>query len=330
MNNKKGTPERSSDPHDEFVKQYLSEKETAASLFREHLPHHISRNIDYGSLEIAKDTFVDSKLSEFLSDLLYKVNIKKSASFIYVLIEHKSDQKIVTGFQLLQYMVHIWELFLKQNRKSKKLPVIIPLVIYHGTRKWKFNTDFISLFDVPENMEEYVPNFKYNLCDISHISDEEIKGTVLLRIMCLTLKYIFTPELSHKLPGIVRLLEDVQDKDRGTEYLEALLRYLTKGAKDLKRKALVDSITKALKKGGYLMATIAEEWIEEGKEIGIKIGEERGVKLGEKRGVKLGKLETATELLKNGISMDIVIKSTGLSRKEIEKLSESLHQSVNR
>jgi hypothetical protein len=33
-------------------------------------------------------------------------------------------------------MVRIWELFLKQNKKAKYLPVIIPLVIYHGKPRW--------------------------------------------------------------------------------------------------------------------------------------------------------------------------------------------------
>ena len=64
---------------------------------------------------------------------------------------------------------------------------------------------------------------------------------------------------------------------------------------------------------------------EEGVKIGEKIGEERGEERGEKKGEKRGKLEAAREFLRNGVDIDIVVKSTGFSRKEIEKLAKTVH-----
>lgn len=65
-----------------------------------------------------------------------------------------------------------------------------------------------------------------------------------------------------------------------------------------------------------------------GEERGVKLGEERGVKLGEergeKRGVKKGKRETALELIRLGVDFEIISKSTGFPKKEIEKLAASL------
>jgi predicted transposase/invertase (TIGR01784 family) len=37
-----------------------------------------------------------------------------------------------------------------------------------------------------------------------------------------------------------------------------------------------------------------------------------------------GKIEMAREFLKNGVSIDIVVKSTGFSRDEIEKLARAI------
>ncbi|MCP5107113.1 MAG: hypothetical protein GY950_27250, partial [bacterium] len=54
---------------------------------------------------------------------------------------------------------------------------------------------------------------------------------------------------------------------------------------------------------------------------GEKRGEKRGVKIGKEK----GKLEAAREFLRNGVDIDIVVKSTGFSRKEIEKLAETAH-----
>jgi predicted transposase/invertase (TIGR01784 family) len=61
-------------------------------------------------------------------------------------------------------------------------------------------------------------------------------------------------------------------------------------------------------------------WLRDEREEGIKIGEEIGEKRGEKRGEKKAKIETAKNLLKMGLEIDIIIKATGLKRKEIEKM----------
>ncbi|MCP4155922.1 MAG: Rpn family recombination-promoting nuclease/putative transposase, partial [bacterium] len=219
--------------HDEVVKKFLSEKETAVSYFQESLPGEITQHMDFESLKICKDSFVDKALSKTFADILYEIKFGGKKALIYLLIEHKSRKEIFTPLQQLKYMVGAWELYLGQNEKVKKLPVIIPMILYHGESKWELETNFGSLFDSPEYLKRYVPDFEYNLNDISHVPDDEIKGTIRLRVLCLTLKYIFSPHLKNKLPGIFKLMREFKDKTRGTEYIEILLRYLTRSAKKI-------------------------------------------------------------------------------------------------
>jgi predicted transposase/invertase (TIGR01784 family) len=221
------------------------------------------------------------------------------------LIDHKSREEGFMGFQFLKYMVRIWELYLKQNKKAETLPVIIPIVIYHGPKKWEVDTEFISFFKAPGYMKEYIPDFKYNLYDISHVPDEEIKGAVLLRILFMTLKYIFTPELNYRLrEEIFPLFLELKDKKKGTEYLEVLLRYLTRSAGSLPENELNEAVTQLFEEGGDLMETIAEKWKKEGK----------------KEGKKEEKLETAKRMLLNNFSVEQVITVTGLTEKEVKAL----------
>jgi hypothetical protein len=50
----------------------------------------------------------------------------------------------------------------------------------------------------------------------------------------MTLKYISTPGLNYKLRGeIFPLFLELKDKKKGTEYLEVLLRYLTRSARGI-------------------------------------------------------------------------------------------------
>ena len=58
------------------------------------------------------------------------------------------------------------------------------------------------------------------------------------------------------------------------------------------------------------------EGLEEGRTEGLKLGKEEGIKEGE----YLAKIETAKKLKENGVDVEIISNSTGLSKEEIEKL----------
>ncbi|TNH41637.1 ISNCY family transposase, partial [Photorhabdus luminescens subsp. sonorensis] len=81
-----------------------------------------------------------------------------------------------------------------------------------------------------------------------------------------------------------------------------------------------------------MLMTIAEQLEQKGLERGIKQGIEQGIELGREEGIELGreegielgqekgKVETAQALLRHGVSLDIIVTSTGLSRDKIEAL----------
>ncbi|MCE1736584.1 hypothetical protein LWT78_23475 [Enterobacter hormaechei] len=77
-----------------------------------------------------------------------------------------------------------------------------------------------------------------------------------------------------------------------------------------------------------MVMTIAEELkqegrregLEQGLEQGREQGREQGLEQGREQGREQGKLETARAFLQNGVSVDIIIRSTGLSREQIEAL----------
>ena len=63
-----------------------------------------------------------------------------------------------------------------------------------------------------------------------------------------------------------------------------------------------------------------EKGIEQGIEQGIEKGIEKGIEQGLEQGTRQSKIEIATELLKNNVSKDVIMKSTGLTESEIEEL----------
>ena len=60
--------------------------------------------------------------------------------------------------------------------------------------------------------------------------------------------------------------------------------------------------------------------LEEAERIGIEKGRQEGIEKGIEEGIEKGIEKTALNLLKNGASIDLIARSTGLSAKEIKKL----------
>ncbi|TNH42290.1 ISNCY family transposase, partial [Photorhabdus luminescens subsp. sonorensis] len=69
-----------------------------------------------------------------------------------------------------------------------------------------------------------------------------------------------------------------------------------------------------------MLMTIAEQLEQKGLERGIEQGRTEGREEGREEGRAENKLETARALLRHGVSLDIIVTSTGLSRDKIEML----------
>ncbi|WP_353281006.1 hypothetical protein [Wolbachia endosymbiont (group B) of Tholera decimalis] len=71
---------------------------------------------------------------------------------------------------------------------------------------------------------------------------------------------------------------------------------------------------------------ILAQKLDDAKHEGIQIGEEKGrkegIQIGHEKGRKAEKIEVAKNLLKAGVSIDIITQTTGLSVDYIEKIQE--------
>ncbi|MCP4155262.1 MAG: hypothetical protein GY757_46480 [bacterium] len=68
-------------------------------------------------------------------------------------------------------------------------------------------------------------------------------------------------------------------------------------------------------------ATYEREAREEGLQQGIQHGREQG----REEGKEEGKLEAALGLLANGVDIDVIVKSLGISKKKVENLALTTH-----
>ncbi len=183
-----------SNPHDSFFRETFSRKDVATDFLSMYLPEIIKRQINLDTLKMSKDSFVDEELRSHFSDLLYTVQHRKGDLHLYLLFEHKSSPDPWISLQLLRYMVKIWDLYKKQHPKTKQLPAILPLVLYHGHNKWQIPQDFNAILTQNDDcFKQYTPNFLYLLHDFSFMSNEEIRGKAILRLTLQLFKHIKDP-----------------------------------------------------------------------------------------------------------------------------------------
>jgi predicted transposase/invertase (TIGR01784 family) len=272
-------------PHDKFFKETFGRVEVARDFFSNYLPQNVLNIIDLDTIEPQKGSFINGELEESFSDLLFKVNINDTEGYIYFLFEHKSYPARDIVFQLLKYMIEIWETKIKKEELNK-LPVIIPLVIYHGTENWKINTtlgEMIRGYDkFPEDIKKYIPDYEYILYDISRFTDEQIKGQAIEKAALTIMRDIRTRDVSritNSLLMAAKYLAELSDKQTGMEYFETMVRYIFNvrgdiGPKDIETMAV--KIENTYPEGSDIMMTLAEKLKEEGREKGLKEGLEKG------------------------------------------------------
>ncbi len=154
--------------------------------------------------------------------------------------------------------------------------------------------------------------------DLSQLSDEEIKGQLLLRVALLLMKHIDAPDLrEYLIATILPLLNEFSQKETGLESLETVLYYLFQGNPHLEKASVIPQIQEqlVLEKAQEVVMTIAEQLRQEGLQQGVQQGVQQEarqlvVKLLEK------KFSPLTESHQRRLA--------GLSVSELESLAERI------
>lgn len=316
-------------PHDKFFKETFSNVAVAKDFVKNYVPKGILKAIDINTLEPQKDSFINEELQEVFSDMLFRAKINKKEGYLYFLFEHKSYTSKDIAFQLLKYMVEIWEAKIKKEN-ANELPVIIPLVIYHGKDNWNIKTTLGEMItgykDLPKDIKKFVPDFEYLLYDISRYTDKEIKGEAQLRIIFTIFRDVLMKDsecLRESILRAAKYLQELEDKQTGIEYFETMMRYIFSAGKNLTRSdinKIIERIETTYPEGSEVVMTLAQIFREEGKEEGIIKGIEKGIEVGAKQ----GKLEVAKRLINMELPIEQIVDATGLSKKEIEKIAAEM------
>ena len=316
-------------PHDLFVRFTFGHPERAAAELRAVLPAPLVSEVDWSTLRQEPGSVVDPELRETQSDLLFSARLLGGGPvLLYVLLEHQSSVDRWMALRMLHYVVRQLEHWRKEHPESERLPVIIPLVMYHGPDgAWTAPRRVEDLFELPgaahEQWRALVPCFEYLLDDLTAEREEALKarpGPPMARLAWLALRYGRSEELARRLPEWVALFAQVQAGPEGDSHLAVLVQYLLLMGDRAAHSAAgqVLNLVVGRQRTEDLMRSYGEELIEQGRQEGLA------------RGVIRGRAESILRILAaRGMHLDEQARQRILTCTDVATLDRWFDKSLN-
>jgi predicted transposase YdaD len=136
-------------PHDALIRRVFTRPEEAAGLIRTLHPE-LTHHLDLDALELILGTFIDPDLRARTTDLLFRVPTRAGPDLLlYILIEHQSTPDPWMALRMVTYQERIWIHLRATLPDLRRLPHIVPIVLYTGERPWSVPCDLADLIEPP-------------------------------------------------------------------------------------------------------------------------------------------------------------------------------------
>ncbi len=325
-----------------MVKRILENKKEAAEFINRAIK--LYEPIKPGDLISYNKEYITNLFEIREADIVYKFKNNN----VFFLIEHQRKIDYSMPYRIFEYKSEILKSSVDRERikqKSYKVPLIIAVVIYTGSARWK----------VPQNLlqvqEEYATYLKeqlginsfYVLEDVNKYPNEKLlESNNFLEKIFLLEKSKSQEEVKENFIKIIEKLQEEEkqgkiNKEAKEEFEENIIKILLPKISIKEIKEQLEKVEKISKKGDGQMYGLAvcdmlarenrimrknSEKIGEkrGEKRGRAIGEKQGRIMGEKQGIRNGIIQVAQNLINMKVSPEQIKKATGLTDEELEKL----------
>ena len=289
--------------HDKVFRKILSRSDEMAKFLNQFLD--VKENIRQEELIACSTDFITGQYQDKHSDILYRLRNKA----VYFLVEHQSS----VDFKMIERIGIYVEEIMKRERKNYKYPIVVPIVIYTGSRKWNAKMTLAEKLYHYKDYKEYEINLKYNLITIHNYSFEElIKKQTLFSYIMLIEKCETEKELISYTNKMIEKIENIEEKEQMIEIIINII------ASKIGKEHIIKMMKKLEKKGDKSMSPLTKLLFEL---------EEKGKREGKKEGLIEGTLQGILKVAKNMLDRNMKIEEiqerTGLSKEEIKSLAQN-------
>lgn len=289
----------STTPHDALFKAVFIDPENAAGALRTMVPPAISQALDWSSLAYTDGAFVDDAMRYGFTDLLFTARWRSGKdAHLYFIFEHQSSVDDSMAFRLLRYLVRIWERWRRERRTATELnalPLIVPVVLYHGDSAWSAPTSLRALVHLPDadrnTLTTHAAELTYVVGDLSETPDIELRERAmpaLSTVAMLCLKHARShADIFERLHRWRDLLKLITVAPTGLEAIAHVMGYILQ-VHDVDTRTLYEFAGRELgPETKEIAMTTADRLREEGKTLGL----EQGLHQGRQEGLHQGRQE---------------------------------------
>lgn len=289
--------------HDKIFRTVLDRKSDALALINKAL----NTQLEVQEIEKYNSSFINKVFQNREADIVYKIKDRS----IFILIEHQTKVDYLMPYRILEYEVAIMQSAIdldKIKNKESKIPLVIPIVLYTGNKKWNAKKYLEENQEKIEGIENGLGN--YNLIDINEMTEKELlEDNSFISKMMLIEKSKNTEKIVEILEKIVKITKE-EDKDTLRRIISIILEEkigITK-AKELIEKMEGDE--------GNMLAVV--DMIRRENQMYIEIGKKEG----KIEGKLEEKIKIVTNMLKEKFNVEMIQKITGVDKEEIEKIEK--------
>ena len=287
--NKQGKEQNSiNNPNDRFFKKLFGLASVVKDYFDHLFPKHLATKLDLSTLELDNTTYITSELDEYFSDIVWRCQLlgKKTVVHICFIFEHKSYVPEYPHIQIGDYKQGAYN---KQLAAKQPLSVVVPIIIYHGKRRWVVKPFSDYFGDVDKEFYRFIDPYDYYLTNLQDYPDETIRAfdNILLIKGFLAMKHHADKAYikRHFVELVLVGFENRHSKEI-LDFVRSLSVYLSNISGNITRMEIFNQIEQLddnFKKEN--MYNFIDELTEKGIEIGMEKGMERGIELGKKMSI---------------------------------------------
>lgn len=289
--------------HDKLIKKVLTDKKEMSLFINQFLLP--KKKIEENELINCKNSYINPKCQNKEADLVYHNKDKT----IYFLIEHQSTIDINMPYRILNYCIDIIQDWVREKRLKNigTYPIVVPVVIYTGERRWTVPTNFADKQVKETTYGNNHISLSYNVIDINRYSSTSfLEKNSIFGYSMLIEKARDTKEI---IEAIENILENITEKDKLLQMADIIYNLFLSQIDIKNQKQIMKKIDE--KVGDNNMDEIIAR---------IRAGDEKRLKQKEREVTK----KTAVKMLQKGFDIELIQEILGIKIEEIKRLKAKI------
>ncbi len=308
--------------YDHSYKLLFSEPAMIKDLLTGFFDHDWVHELDFETLRRLNKEYIDENLRERASDIVWKVQWKGKWLYLLMLIEFQSTIDPFMTVRMLSYISLMYQDIIKEDgevRRSKKLPPVLPMILYAGDKPWNAAVNFNQF--VPDNLpiilKKYQPGLECWLLDEGRYIIDKSDGNDNLVTSLVAIEQC---QESSEIPERVRRLGERLQGQEFDSLRRAFAVYINRVL--IEKKILPQSTANELGGVVNMLSRNIDIWKQKAIAEGLQEGREKGLQEGRQEGRQEGEFAMLKRLITKRFGTLSVAQEQTLKGKSADELLE--------